>query len=59
MAYMKEITHECQFGFCHRKAVVEVFNYINSSMGDYCRPCGRIMVRDLRVREKKDPSYLS
>ena len=58
MAYMKELIHKCQFGFCHRKAVVEVFDYRNSSYGDYCRPCGKIQVNSLKARERKDPNYL-
>ncbi len=58
MAYMKDITRECSIGHCHRRAVVEVFNYRNSSHGDYCRPCGKLMVNDLKVHEKKDPNYL-
>jgi len=58
MAYMKEIIHKCQSGFCHSKAVVEVFNYRNSSYGDFCRRCGKTMVADLKFREKQNPNYL-
>ncbi len=57
MAYAKELVRFCQVG-CGRKAMVEVFNYRNSSMGEYCRPCGKIRINSLKRQEYADPNYL-
>lgn len=54
MAYLKELIHECQNGYCRKRAVVEVFNHFNSSMGIFCRPCSKAKVREVELRERAE-----
>ena len=46
-AYKVPLAHACQW--CGRRAIHEVFNARNASMGYYCGRCADERIRQLRV----------
>jgi hypothetical protein len=52
MAYTKDLTTVCQYGGCTSKAVLEVFNRFNASLGKYCRKHGTRKCLDQEKSER-------
>jgi hypothetical protein len=50
MAYLRELAEKC-VNQCGRRAVVELYSRQNYSRGKFCRPCGRLALRDQARRE--------
>ncbi len=53
MAYLVELDRPCETG-CGRRAVVELRNRRNKTMGRYCRACGRDRLNHLREQERAE-----
>ena len=51
MAYTKELQHSCQVSSCGKRAVIEVFNFRNASLGEFCRRHGTQTLNVQRARE--------
>lgn len=52
MAYIKELTRTCLAVGCRKRATVEVFNYRNACLGEYCRAHGARRLAEQRKREE-------
>ena len=46
MAHMRELDRKCDNG-CGRRAVVGVYDFLNTLFGEYCRPCGKTRTHKL------------
>ena len=55
MAYLRELVNRCHFPTCPRRAVVEVVDRWNGSMGTYCRRHGNEALREQQRHESKSP----
>lgn len=52
MAYTVELVVPCQGWHCPRRAVVELHRYNNEPAGRYCRPCGKLKLREMERDEQ-------
>lgn len=51
MAYLKDLLRRCVR--CGGVAKVEAFNCYNASLGAFCRPCGKRVLREQRAAEER------
>ncbi len=53
MAYMRDLDKKCGYMLCDRRAVVEVVNRRNASLGVFCRQHGKRVLEDRQREESK------
>jgi hypothetical protein len=54
VAYYVELDTECKATACKNRAVMEIFNAYNASMGKFCRPCAKRRLKTLNAQEASD-----